>query len=747
MNKNNNKALFKMIKKSVMSLTIAVMMTLSTFITGCASSPGRDGKDGSIWYSGLNVSEYVNSGNNGDFFFDSDDQLLYQKINGLWVQISDVKQYTGKTQTVSIDSDGYWVINGNTTMFKCTGNVGNTPYIHLNTWWIDGYNTTISANGLEGKSAFDLYKEQNLSFNGTLNDWLEILRGEKGEQGEQGDPGATWLTGKTNPQNGDGKNGDFYINTTTFDIFKKVDDVWTCVGNIKGADGDSGYDRLYVSKNGTSDTPVFLDEKDVNIYDIKLASEYQKTTIYGTNRLDLKNANIGYSSYRNYHTIEKDIVNGGIILEATGDIPKPEDDPDKIFNVQVSYVYEAEFSGKLWLSCVAELLKFDDGEYGNVFDSGMRMYVQRQNGTGELESQYLCRGVGELSESVEVEAGDKVTIAFYIKISSDTKSKIKYNNIMLQYGNLTDYVPYVENQTNFYIDDETDEVVYSELPDLKNISTGYAIKSEGDFTVNYSYLEQKKTLKVVNFGDSITGLATNEVAYSAVINRTSNIEAYNVGFAGTTYEDHGNSKYNPFSFNRLVDAICSDSSEPFKEQEKQLINIISNKSKLEYITRLETLKSINFKEIDYVTIFYGYNDWNYGNILKSEDDASMENKQQTNLEDALKYSINKLKEKFPLLKIIVLTPYRCAPKVNDEVVDIDTYIKNGYKLEDFADYIKEIAGALDVEEIIDLYEMTDFVNTSNYGYYMYDGVHPNSQMNQILAQILIETINNLEKIK
>ena len=162
---------------------------------------------------------------------------------------------------------------------------------------------------------------------------------------------------------------------------------------------------------------------------------------------------------------------------------------------------------------------------------------------------------------------------------------------------------------------------------------------------------------------------------------------------------------------------------------------------------METLKSIDFNDVDYVTIFYGYNDWNYGHILKSEDDSATENKQQSNLEDAMKYSINKLKEKFPQLKIIVLTPYMCVPKVDDQPVDIEEYTKNDYKLKDFADYIKDVAETLDVEEVINLYEMTDFVNTSNYGYYMYDGVHPNSRMNQILAQIIIKTIDNLEKIK
>ena len=39
-------------------------------------------------------------------------------------------------------------------------------------------------------------------------------------------------------------------NKNTFNLFKKVNGKWgEPIGNVKGGDGDSGYDRLYTSRN------------------------------------------------------------------------------------------------------------------------------------------------------------------------------------------------------------------------------------------------------------------------------------------------------------------------------------------------------------------------------------------------------------------------------------------------------------------------------------------------------------------
>lgn len=64
-------------------------------------------------------------------------------------------------------------------------------------------------------------------------------RGETGAAGAKGADGATWLSGTAAPTT-QGKDGDYYINTSTYDVYNKVSGTWTEVGNIKGATGATG---------------------------------------------------------------------------------------------------------------------------------------------------------------------------------------------------------------------------------------------------------------------------------------------------------------------------------------------------------------------------------------------------------------------------------------------------------------------------------------------------------------------------
>lgn len=61
-----------------------------------------------------------------------------------------------------------------------------------------------------------------------------------GDNGDDGIDGATWLSGSSDPTT-EGSDGDFYLNTTSCDVFKKVSGSWgTALLNIKGADGEDG---------------------------------------------------------------------------------------------------------------------------------------------------------------------------------------------------------------------------------------------------------------------------------------------------------------------------------------------------------------------------------------------------------------------------------------------------------------------------------------------------------------------------
>ena len=64
--------------------------------------------------------------------------------------------------------------------------------------------------------------------------------GAKGADGDDGADGATWLFGTATPTASNGKDGDFYLNTSTWDVYSRASGAWTKKGNIKGATGATG---------------------------------------------------------------------------------------------------------------------------------------------------------------------------------------------------------------------------------------------------------------------------------------------------------------------------------------------------------------------------------------------------------------------------------------------------------------------------------------------------------------------------
>ncbi len=80
---------------------------------------------------------------------------------------------------------------------------------------------------------------------GTLSydDWMKTITGAKGDKGDagiDGKDGKSVLTGQGAPGTSKGNSGDVYIDIFNWDIYRKVDNEWIKVGNIKGPKGDNG---------------------------------------------------------------------------------------------------------------------------------------------------------------------------------------------------------------------------------------------------------------------------------------------------------------------------------------------------------------------------------------------------------------------------------------------------------------------------------------------------------------------------
>ena len=117
--------------------------------------------------------------------------------------------------------------------------------------------------------------EKYLANGGTLSyeEWLKSIKGEKGDQGEPGKDGKdgvdgkdgySVLTGQGQPSVAVGKNGDSYIDLSTWDYYVKENGYWVKKGNIKGQDGSGSsstsgesayqiYIRLHPDYKGTEE--------------------------------------------------------------------------------------------------------------------------------------------------------------------------------------------------------------------------------------------------------------------------------------------------------------------------------------------------------------------------------------------------------------------------------------------------------------------------------------------------------------
>ncbi len=76
---------------------------------------------------------------------------------------------------------------------------------------------------IRGKSNYEIAVENG--FEGTEREWLESLKGDNG--------GTLWLTGNVAPENTQGSDGDFYLNTEDFGLYKKVGGEWEYIGSFK----------------------------------------------------------------------------------------------------------------------------------------------------------------------------------------------------------------------------------------------------------------------------------------------------------------------------------------------------------------------------------------------------------------------------------------------------------------------------------------------------------------------------------
>ena len=145
-------------------------------------------------------------------------------------------------------------------------------------------------------------------------------------------------------------------------------------------------------------------------------------------------------------------------------------------------------------------------------------------------------------------------------------------------------------------------------------------------------------------------------------------------------------------------------------------------------------KDFDFNKVDIVTISYGTNDWQGGNLLDYDS-----NKFDTEcIAGALRYSIEKLLTKYPHLKIFICSPiYRCwnnaDGSLNNDSDSLSSSV-NGVLLTDVVEKQKCVAREYNLSFIDNYHEIgINAINRLQY-FSVDDGVHPNLKGRHLIAE-------------
>lgn len=240
---------------------------------------------------------------------------------------------------------------------------------------------------------------------------------------------------------------------------------------------------------------------------------------------------------------------------------------------------------------------------------------------------------------------------------------------------------------------------------------------------------------IVCLGDSIFQKSENEDGIANQLAALTGAKVYNCAISGTTAAnintyDMEIAPADAFNLSFLVNSITS---KDFGLQDNYVSQFIDQNNGHE--AALATLKSLDFTEVDVITLAYGTNDY-LNNRTIDNSKSPLDN--ATTL-GALRYAIGRIQEYYPHVRIIVMSPpfcYTMSPFNEQQTCD-ELNFGNG-TLFDYAANYKQIAADYNVE-FVDVLNDSG-MNKNNIENYVVDGVHLSSTGKTLVAELLANQI-------
>jgi len=216
---------------------------------------GTDGTNGSVWYADNGVPvDNPAIYNPNDFYLDNETGEVYQFNGTNWIQQVNIKGangsqwYTdsGMPTTLQLDGDFYLDANDGQVYEQQIGA------------WVDTGTNIKGANGTNGTDGSVWYSGATVpptiaGYNIT-DFFLETTTGDVYQNNGvnwiyqltlSGVAGSSWYNGAGAPDNSLGNDGDYYLDDDTGDVYTKVSGDWgSPVANIRGPQGANGADGV-----------------------------------------------------------------------------------------------------------------------------------------------------------------------------------------------------------------------------------------------------------------------------------------------------------------------------------------------------------------------------------------------------------------------------------------------------------------------------------------------------------------------
>lgn len=287
----------------------------------------------------------------------------------------------------------------------------------------------------------------------------------------------------------------------------------------------------------------------------------------------------------------------------------------------------------------------------------------------------------------------------------------------------------------------------SSSPTLEDFGFEQVYSPEKPVKIDYEYekLTSLSGLNIVNLGDSIFGNFRGASSVSSRINWYTGATCHNGGIGGATWGFSWNFK-DYYTMHRMAYYISTGDFNPFHRAVNSFTLKENPNSYIAETYRL--LADMNWEEVDVITISYGTNDFtNQGLITGNESMKYREYFTTPNVEkglfkacshyyldDAIKYSLNAIRTKYPHIRIVVTTP---TPRYDyiDKPINL-----HGYALKDYCEHIKKVCEEWGVP-CLDAYNEVG-INDQNYKQYFFenDFVHLNEQGRDLLAKYISDNL-------